>query len=56
LTVRDCEYALTFTSLRSIKATCAEQVEALMKTIEVIDNLMPQEKSPPTQKKAKASR
>jgi hypothetical protein len=52
----DCEYALTFASLCSIKATCADQVEALTKTIEAIDSLMPQEKEQPSPKKGKASR
>jgi hypothetical protein len=40
----DCEYTLMFAGLRNIKATCAEQIAALTKTMEAIDSLLPAEK------------
>jgi hypothetical protein len=39
----DCEYTIAFAGLRSIKATCAEQIAALTQTIEAIDSLLPQD-------------
>jgi hypothetical protein len=52
----DCEYVLTFESLRNIKATCVDQIAALSQTMQAIDSLMPQEEAKPAPKKAKVSR
>jgi hypothetical protein len=51
----DCEYTITFASLRSIKATCAEQIAALTQTIEAIDSLLPQDAPAPKKARAKAA-
>jgi hypothetical protein len=49
----DCEYTIAFAGLRSIKATCTEQIAALTQTIEAIDSLLPKD-APASPKKAKA--